>query len=364
MRKDSTVFSRNNTFAAWPAAKQCWAWGNELLVSFEVGTFKRLDRGHAIDREKERFVYFARSMDGGKSWNYEEFDMFQPEKIEGNKHPELLSPFEDKMDFLNPDHIMIHVMGGHHPGDFSWWYASKDRGKTWSGPYAMQPCDQIDTAYQMRTRMIPIDHDRTYLFITCANANGEEGRVCCVVLKNGGTEMEFRGWIGMYESDKYVSIMPEATQRQNGELVVFLRCWDISEENYYHIDQYTSSDGGYTWKKEDIIVDNYGGNPPAFGKLGDGTWVISYGCRNKPLSISCRWSENEGKTWSNEIMLRCCHGCPDLGYPRMSTLPDGSIIVYYYFNKGRYEIRTIEATIFDKEYLMEESEKEPICRRK
>ena len=65
-----------------------------------------------------------------------------------------------------------------------------------------------------------------------------------------------------------------------------------------------------------------------------------------------RFSEDEGKSWGNEITLRSGDGATkDVGYPRMVQRPDGKLVVIYYWNnalqKGADPYRYIAATIVD-----------------
>ena len=64
----------------------------------------------------------------------------------------------------------------------------------------------------------------------------------------------------------------------------------------------------------------------------DGRFVMVYGYRLKPSGMRCRVSEDQGKTWGPELIIRDDGGSWDLGYGNAWELPDGNIGVIYYFN--------------------------------
>ena len=59
------VYWKPGRYAAWPANHGIWPWGNEILVGFESGYFKR--RGpdaHPISHDRPAEDLLARSLDG------------------------------------------------------------------------------------------------------------------------------------------------------------------------------------------------------------------------------------------------------------------------------------------------------------
>jgi hypothetical protein len=63
--------------------------------------------------------------------------------------------------------------------------------------------------------------------------------------------------------------------------------------------------------------------------------------------MRARISEDEGRTWGEEIILRDDAGCWDLGYPRAVQRKDGKIVSMYYYNDHLHGERYIAATIWD-----------------
>jgi hypothetical protein len=91
-----------------------------------------------------------------------------------------------------------------------------------------------------------------------------------------------------------------------------------------------SDDYGCTWSKPQRI--NQFGDQANLCRLSDGRIVCVYGYRFVPFGLRGIVSEDEGKTWSREFVIRSDGGGPDLGYPVVTELPDKRILVVYYFN--------------------------------
>ena len=72
--KHVIVFEQESRFGGWPANHGIWAWGDEILVGFEVGYFRASDRGHSIDYTRPAEHVLARSLDGGETWTIEKPD--------------------------------------------------------------------------------------------------------------------------------------------------------------------------------------------------------------------------------------------------------------------------------------------------
>jgi Neuraminidase (sialidase) len=81
--------------------------------------------------------------------------------------------------------------------------------------------------------------------------------------------------------------------------------------------------------------------------LKDGRLVLVFGYRDAPYGLRARVSSDEGKTWSNDIVIRDDGGMSDLGYPRTVVRPDGKLLSVYYYNYGSDQERFIGASIFD-----------------
>jgi Neuraminidase (sialidase) len=117
------------------------------------------------------------------------------------------------------------------------------------------------------------------------------------------------------------------------------------------IDESYSADNGKTWKFLSKVADTdkglHNGNPPSLVRLKDGRLCAAYGYRAVPYGIRARISNDNGKTWGKEILLRTDGRTWDLGYTRMVVRPDGKVVTLYYFTTEKNKEEHIAATIWD-----------------
>ena len=81
-------------------------------------------------------------------------------------------------------------------------------------------------------------------------------------------------------------------------------------------------------------------------RLQDGRVCVTYGHRAPPFGIRARLSNDGGRAWYPEIILRDDGGGTDIGYPRTVQRPDGKIVTVYYFHDQPKGDRYIAATIW------------------
>jgi len=335
--KSVVVFKESGRFGGWPANNGIWSWGNEILVGFSLGYFKNNERGHAIDASKPSVLRFARSLDGGETWQIEQptfltADGIEPEPVE--------SP--GGFDFKHPDAAVALRMVSSSRG-YSRFYYSHDRGHNWQGPYKLPTYDR--TGIAARTDYIVNGKHDLMAFITAHKVNGREGRVFAVRTTDGGKTWNFVAWIGPEPNG--FSIMPSSVRLSPTRILTALR---RKEGDQHWIDAWATDDDGQTWRFLNRPVESTGGsvgNPPSMLKLKDGRLSLIYGYRAAPYSIRARLSADQGQTWSEETVLRSDAGCWDLGYVRSVERPDGKLVAVYYFNDAPDKERYIAATIWD-----------------
>ena len=115
-------------------------------------------------------------------------------------------------------------------------------------------------------------------------------------------------------------------EAKSGKLVGLFR-WGISDLSKKILWQSESLDGGRTWaetRRTEIL-----GYPPHMLRLEDDRILLVYGLRLSPFGQRSRVSDDEGETWSDEMVLITGLG-KDLGYPASAVLEDGSILTIYY----------------------------------
>jgi len=342
--KHVTVFAEAGRFAGWPANHGAWSWGNEILVGFEVGYFHQISKDeHAIDYDRPAEHVLARSRDGGETWQIEKPEGLRPppgEFVAGVPTGTGGKPLSDcpgGIDFSNPDFMLTARMTSVDAGQ-SRFYTSLDRGHHWDGPFKLPDFSQ--TGIAARTDYLINGRHDLMMFLTAAKRNRLEGRVICVQTRDGAKTWNFESFVCPEpRGKKDYAIMPSSVRLKSGTILTAIR--------YNHRnDLYASDDRGKSWRFLSRPVPKVE-NPPSLIQLKDGRLVITYGHRYKPYGIRARFSGDEGKTWSKEIVLRRDGGCWDLGYPRTLQRADGKLVTIYYYNENENRERFIGATIWD-----------------
>ena len=329
-----------------------WCWGNELLVGFSRGYHKDLGTRHNIDRQRPEEFLLARSLDGELTWTAEypnEKGQLIPrgKSLHGIETPGLpIPPLRDcttPINFEHPDFAMTLRMDNVDGGQSRFSY-SDDRGHNWKGPFKLPMIGTRGIAART-DYLVDGKHDATFL-LTAAKSDGEEGRVFCARTRDGCQSFEFLSWVGG-EVAGY-EIMPSTVRLSPTDLVTTTRVREPNSGPSW-IDAYASHDNGRSWKRLGRPVPNTGvGNPPSLIRLDDGRLCLSYGFRAPPYKMVALLSADQGKTWSDEIVLRSGGGGRDMGYPCSRQCANGNVVTAYYFwDQESGPERYIAATVWD-----------------
>jgi hypothetical protein len=324
--KHTIVYKEPGRFCGWPANNGIWNWGNEIVVGFHLGYYKEKERGHSIDRDKPRSRALARSFDGGESWTLE-----IPQALNSDNEP-VQCP--GGIDFTHPDSAMT-CRGGK-------FWVSDDRCKTWQGPYELPDFGQI--GIMARTDYIINGKNDCLVFLTATKKNGKEGRPFCTRTIDGGQTLKFVSWIAPEPTG--FSIMPSTVRVSDNQLISAIR---RKESGLGFIEIYASANNGKTWGilSRPASTGRSNGNPPSMVRLKDGRIALTYGYRSEPQGIRARISPNNGRNWSQEIILRDDGRTWDIGYPQTIQRPDGKLVTIYYYTTEKYPEQHIAATIWD-----------------
>lgn len=347
------VFYEEGRFGGWPANHGIWSWDNEILVGFVEADHKEKKTGHTYDPLTAENKY-ARSKDGGQTWTIEDaYEQGQTAWGHDNnineERADIPVPLTEAVkDFTNPDFILTFLRHNNHNGPSHFYYSNK-RGAKWEGPFIFPDLNMNGVA--TRTDYIVDGEKELNAFITVAKSNEKEGRVALVRTIDGGINWNRVSWIGP-EPDGF-DIMPSSLRLSGKELITVIRT--RTENGQDLLTSYISQNNGETWEKlKDPVADTgRGGSPPALLKMKDGRLALAYIYRSQYGSrVNIRFSENNGTSWSDEIILRSGDGATrDVGYPRMVQRPDGKLVLIYYWNnankEGEKPYRYIASTIFD-----------------
>jgi hypothetical protein len=267
--------------------------------------------------------------------------------VETSSKKDWHDPHTGGINFTHPDFAM--QIGG---GGFS---ISYDRGRTWKGDYALKGLD-----FSMTSRhAYMIEGKKECLFFLSASlpevtGSNHSDRSFAARTTDGGQTFEFLSWITDEKTIKIRSVMPSVARLSPSCLVAATRRKvkdPYTRKNYNWIEACVSKDNCASWQYLSKVADTdrgeENGSPPALVRLIDGRLAAAYGYRSYPYGIRAKISTDEGKTWSDEIILRDDGGTWDLGYPRMMLRPDGKLVTIYYFNTPEYPDSHIVATIWD-----------------
>ena len=138
------------------------------------------------------------------------------------------------------------------------------------------------------------------------------------------------------EGENWSFCEPHAIELENGRILVVIRVHKYKDGNQFWRGSYKchSDDGGKTWSTPEIIAD--WGFPPHLVQLKNGLIVCSYGYRyGDKMGQRVKVSDDNGDTWSEEMMLRGDGVTDDLGYPSTVELDDGTLMTVYYQKMAR-----------------------------
>jgi hypothetical protein len=345
------IYKEPGRFGGWPAGYSAnqWIWGNEIMVAFRCGYYKPNPTSHTIDGSKPSKRMQARSFDGGETWTLEE-------TVEDSDKKDWPDPSTDGINFKHPDFAM--EVGGR----FSFSY---DRGRTWKGDYKF---NGIDFGMSSRHAYMVEGEKQCAFFLSAGRpevtGSNHSDRSFIARTFDGGKTFQFVSWLTDQKSIRTRSVMPSAVRISPTKLVAATRRKlrnDYTRKNSNWIEASVSTDNGASWSYLSKIADTdrgeENGNPPALVRLRDGRLAVSYGYRSYPLGMRAKISEDEGKTWSDEIVLRNDGATWDLGYSRMMQRPDGKLVTIYYYNTPEHPAPHIVATIWDPDTVKRQRKK-------
>lgn len=157
---------------------------------------------------------------------------------------------------------------------------------------------------------------------------GPGGPVQYAVSKDG-FEWHVKGEVPIPEEEVELYHEPHVIELKDGSLMGVIRYHLIKDKGYgMDVCVTYSKDGGCTWTAPERM--NLAGSPPHLLRHSSGAIVLTYGYREPGYGQRAVVSYDEGKTWSEDIIIRDDGETGDLGYPCSIELDDGSIYTVYY----------------------------------
>lgn len=344
------VAGEEGRFLGWPANNGVWTWNNglEILVGYTDGDWVEQE-GHNIG--ELRLTKLARSLDGGKSWLGED-----PQNFVGSDG--VPQPSTGDIHFDHPGFAMkVAAMGYHGTDDpMGRFFISYDRGKTWLGSYRFNEMNDDPNLEGMeitaRTSYLVTGPDSCQIFMSARNpklefANRLDKPFVAETI-DGGKTFKFISWIVPW-TDQYRAVMPSTVKTGDGKIIVAVRrrnprnieqpCW---------IDTYVSDNNARTWLflSKVGVTGAHNGNPPGLAILNDGRLACTYGNRSI-RKIVVRFSDDDGITWGEELVIRENPLNHDIGYPQLVQNSDGDMVALYYIATDHHPHSYIEASIWN-----------------
>jgi len=343
------VYRNDHEFCAWPFYCGLWLTENGDVVA----GFKRVqtsyDAANNVDHgeiaAKPAHLVTIRSTNGGKNWDPASvqtvFDMSTggAEDFPGGESADWsdLPP----LDFSSRDTL---IMGGGVPTLFAqqaqaWLRASTDGGQSWRSPILL-PQYNLPSLTNFGSSMYATREDGVHLLGCQTNSPEALSPRPLVYGTTDGWDWRFLSFMveerppsPFYVLSSPFSPLPHIYPRivvlPDGRVIASLR-FQRDARSVIWTEIHESLDGGRTWAFLSRVND--WGAPGDLVPMRDGRVLCVYGYRMAPSGVRYRVSEDGGRTWGSEMILRDDGGSWDVGYPRVIEIEPGKLLTVYYIN--------------------------------
>jgi sialidase-1 len=197
-----------------------------------------------------------------------------------------------------------------------WLVRSTDGGVTWSGRY-----DSL-----VNSPHGPVQLSDGRLLYAGKDLWREPHRVGVCESLDDGLTWKWLAEIPVRDGDDHREYHELHAVEVGDRIVVHIR--NHNQENERETLQTVSTDGGRSWSMPEAI--GVWGLPSHLLRLRDDRLLMSYGHRRPPLGNQARLSADQGRTWSDPLMISTDGPSGDLGYPSTVELADGSFLTVWY----------------------------------
>jgi hypothetical protein len=347
------VYRRDDEFCAWPHTSGFWetAEGHFVLgFKRDKVTYDTSGEVHhtSIATRRTYELVTVRSEDRGRTWSDDVVrlggDKSYTEEWIRSLGPQDFSEHAP-LDFTNKDILVASYSMPRYglPTSKSWMRLSTDGGRSWHRPIMMQEVG-LPALSAVNASIVRAD-GRHLIFLFTVSPDAMVRRPVVYASLDDGSNFTYLShitpklddgatdgpWEGM-ENPAFAGhrwFYPKPVLLADGTILCALRCQrDPTSVMWTEIFQ--SDDGGLTWRFLSRVND--WGAPGALVAMGDGRIVCVYGYRLPPSGIRARVSEDKGRSWGPEIILRDDGGSWDVGYPNAVEATPGRILATYYIN--------------------------------
>ena len=209
------------------------------------------------------------------------------------------------------------------------WILVTDDGKVWSEPSRV-PVSAPHGPIRLS------DGDLLYLGKTGFNVGDQHGgEIMACRSTDGGLRWTELGCVPILDGTYLENYHePHVVELENGRLVAMIR-FQYGGENgpatdhiNFSLFQTESDDGGVTWTQAKPT--GVYGSPPHLLRHSSGLLVCVYGYRRPPYGQRAMISDDHGRTWEHDLILRHDGPDSDLGYPASVEMSDGSLFTVCY----------------------------------
>lgn len=343
------IYRDDKAFCGWPFICGFWSVGSDYLVAFQKKPANYADPSDINHDEVAKFgpkIMTIRSTDSGRTWNQDSLALlYDLNADQAALFADLPADYsaEPPVDFNDPNAL---VASGSTPDYFrphsrAWIRVSTDGGHNWRHPI-LAPNVGFPSVSGHASPLVRPDGVHL-LFMTVVTEDGWKRRPAVYAAVEGGAFWTFVSFItppwddGAAEHDRSLPIRfsahryfyPRAIMLPSGRILCSLRC-QRDPTSVFWTELFASDDGGRTWSFLSRVND--WGAPGDIVRMSDGRIACVYGYRLPPFGIRARLSEDEGRTWGPELILRDDGGSWDLGYPRVIERAPGELFAMYYMN--------------------------------
>ncbi len=369
----SIVYRNDGEFCGWPFICGFWTTAEgHHLVAFQKKPANYTDPGDVHHDEVAKVgpkIVTIRSQDNARSWDLASMQVLydlgaDQQAVFADGPPDYLS--EPRLDLTSKD---VLVASGATPDYFrphsqSWIRVSGDGGRSWRRPI-LAPKVGLPSLSGHASAIVRPD-GVSLIFMTAVSEEGWKRRPVVYASVDSGAYWTFLSVMtpavddGAADSDRSVPLRfgahryfyPRGIMLPDGRILASMRC-QRDPTSILWTEIFQSDDGARTWHFLSRVND--WGAPGDLVRMRDGRLVCVYGYRLPPFGVRARISEDDGRTWGRELILRDDGGSWDLGYPRITEHEPGKVLAVYYMNcrddpiQMNGGVRHIAQTVFTPE---------------
>lgn len=329
----------------------------EIITAFRRAPERRnWGRRNVSHCDPNSQLVFVRSDDNGNSWSLEP-ELIYSHPLGGCQDPCLFKLRNESIicssygwcltgSHFNPEAKSQHLHIGPYYFLGGLLLKSEDRCKSWQmtpppprleGNVALDIFAKKYRAFNRGSMAVDASGLLLWSVTSHKSIKTPNGKIELLTSEDNGNSWQHRSTIA--ESDKSFN-ESSLYVTPKGDIICFIRSFGMGDQTIVA----RSGDGGQNFEKWQDA--GFKGHPHHAIRLNDNRALLVYGYRHKPFGIRGRIldPECENISESEEIIIRDDGTNADIGYPWAAKMPDGNILVTYYYNDNdgtRYIAGTI-----------------------